>query len=519
MKTSASYTLVLLWTLAGNTATVESQSQIGLALPDDVNTVVGDPSVLPADYSTELPVISITWSKLASENEKRRNTIMSYDPNTGTVNAFGEYKNRVSLADKASLRIDSTDLSDAGTYVLSLLIEDIGTEEGFITLNVMVPPTIEVGPSDPYVAEWGETVTLTCLVTNAIPPITFLRWEKDGIPVDGIAEQSKYSGGSLDSPSLLIRHVMRADAGRYTCIANHPVRPAAANIRLDVLFPASIISFTDSTSATEADPITLQCVADGNPPPNITWVKDGGRLKSPPRSQPVSKDVRASSLVLPRVRLNDTGEYKCTASNGIGKSEARTMRLSIRAATKKLTSATVAVIVGATAGGLWLVICVLLVVWFIRRRRSQKEKKKFAFYYNIGRRDQGRMEGKMEMEEDREPPPYASLPEKPTNQKSGYAGIETMRKSASQKFKERRYAKALYAYGPREENELSLEPDDVIEVLEGEDGGWCLGYLRGRIGLFPSNYVQFIPARQVMAAKAGVHCKDIEDETPSKRSI
>ncbi|CAH1240650.1 HMCN1 [Branchiostoma lanceolatum] len=518
MKTSSTLVLVL-WILATNTETVNSQSQIGLALPDDVNTVVGDPSVLPADYSTELPVISITWSKLASDNEKRRNTIMSYDPNTGTVNAFGDYKNRVSLTDKASLRIDSTDLSDAGTYVLSLLIEDIGTEEGFITLNVMVPPTIEVGPSNPYVAEWGETVTLTCLVTNAIPAVTFLRWEKDGIPVDGIAEQSKYSGGNLDSPSLLIRHVMRADAGRYTCIANHPVRPAAANIRLDVLFPASIISFTDSTSATEADPITLQCVADGNPPPNITWVKDGGRLKSAARSQPVSKDVRASSLVLSRVKLNDTGEYKCTASNGIGKSDARTMRLSIRAARKKLSSAIVAVIVGATAGGLWLVICVLLVVWFIKRRRSQKEKKKFAFYYNIGRRDQGRMEGKMEMEEDREPPPYASLPEKPTNQKSGYAGIETMRKSASQKFKERRYAKALYAYGPREENELSLEPDDVIEVLEGEDGGWCLGYLSGRIGLFPSNYVQFIPARQVMAAKAGVLCKDIEDDTPSKRSI
>ena len=54
----------------------------------------------------------------------------------------------------------------------------------------------------------------------------------------------------------------------------------------------------------------------------------------------------------------------------------------------------------------------------------------------------------------------------------------------------------MYCYRPAEENELALEVDDVIEVLEGEDGGWCLGYLRGRIGLFPSNYVKFLSASQ-----------------------
>eukprot|EP00058_Branchiostoma_floridae_P028383 XP_002613874.1 hypothetical protein BRAFLDRAFT_72006 [Branchiostoma floridae] len=84
-----------------------------------------------------------------------------------------------------------------------------------------------------------------------------------------------------------------------------------------------------------------------------------------------------------------------------------------------------------------------------------------------------------------------------------------MRKTAHKKG--RRFAKAVYSYNAMEENELHLEVDDVIEVLEGEDGGWCLGYLRGRIGLFPSNYVTFLPA--------GEASKMTEDLYPNLDSV
>ncbi|XP_019614150.1 PREDICTED: CD2-associated protein-like [Branchiostoma belcheri] len=89
-----------------------------------------------------------------------------------------------------------------------------------------------------------------------------------------------------------------------------------------------------------------------------------------------------------------------------------------------------------------------------------------------------------------------------------------MRKTAALKGS-RRFAKALYSYVPHEENELRLDVDDVIEVLEGEDGGWCLGYLRGRIGLFPSNYVKFIQDRRVAAARQIAEAEEIQ----MKRSV
>ncbi|KAI8488536.1 hypothetical protein Bbelb_338480 [Branchiostoma belcheri] len=99
------------------------------------------------------------------------------------------------------------------------------------------------------------------------------------------------------------------------------------------------------------------------------------------------------------------------------------------------------------------------------------------------------------------------------------SGINTMRKSLAKK--DRRYACVLYSYHPREDNELPLEPDDVIEVLEGEDGGWCLGYLRGRIGLFPSNYVKFVSSNEVAAMKSrkALETLELSDAPGSKRSI
>ncbi|XP_034176365.2 unconventional myosin-Ie isoform X3 [Osmia lignaria lignaria] len=49
--------------------------------------------------------------------------------------------------------------------------------------------------------------------------------------------------------------------------------------------------------------------------------------------------------------------------------------------------------------------------------------------------------------------------------------------------------KALYNYSPQDLDELELKEGDVIELLKEHEGGWWNGRLKGKIGLFPSNYV------------------------------
>jgi len=55
-------------------------------------------------------------------------------------------------------------------------------------------------------------------------------------------------------------------------------------------------------------------------------------------------------------------------------------------------------------------------------------------------------------------------------------------------------ARAIYDYEARASDELSFKRHDIINVLgkDEEDEGWYKGELKGKSGLFPNNYVQFV---------------------------
>nr|CAC38778.1 cortactin [Suberites domuncula]CAC80140.1 cortactin [Suberites domuncula] len=53
-------------------------------------------------------------------------------------------------------------------------------------------------------------------------------------------------------------------------------------------------------------------------------------------------------------------------------------------------------------------------------------------------------------------------------------------------------AKAVYDYQATGEDEISFDPDDIIENIEQVDEGWWIGDFNGNRGLFPANYVELI---------------------------
>ncbi|KZC09955.1 Unconventional myosin-Ie, partial [Dufourea novaeangliae] len=51
-------------------------------------------------------------------------------------------------------------------------------------------------------------------------------------------------------------------------------------------------------------------------------------------------------------------------------------------------------------------------------------------------------------------------------------------------------AKALYDYNAQDLDELELKEGDILEILKEHEGGWWHGRLKGKTGLFPSNYIE-----------------------------
>ncbi len=61
--------------------------------------------------------------------------------------------------------------------------------------------------------------------------------------------------------------------------------------------------------------------------------------------------------------------------------------------------------------------------------------------------------------------------------------------SVSQVSKKRR-AKVTYSYTPDNEDELTLQPGQIVEVIKEVEEGWLEGSLDGKVGVFPSNIVE-----------------------------
>ncbi|XP_022807335.1 hemicentin-2-like [Stylophora pistillata] len=120
----------------------------------------------------------------------------------------------------------------------------------------------------------------------------------------------------------------RNDSGKYRLqlvLDNAARTKVNSEVEITVLYPPEFTSISDDVVLVEGkgDPsVTLECTADGEPTPNITWTRvydngsDGGVLAT------------ESQFVLENNRTN-SGTYRCTAYNGIGTAPNRTVKVEV----------------------------------------------------------------------------------------------------------------------------------------------------------------------------------------------
>ncbi|XP_067825529.1 hemicentin-1-like [Heptranchias perlo] len=231
------------------------------------------------------------------------------------------------------LQIKHTRVSDTGRYTC-VATNVAGEDEKDFHVNIQVPPVFqkvygvnaawEVIYREDEIEEIVEhreaivnnPVSLYC-ETNAIPPPK-LSWYKDGKALSATDDVLVLPGSHI----LQILRVRADDAGRYTCKAVNEVGEDQLHYELVVLIPPVIHAeseeFGEELVSIVNQTVQLRCEAGGEPPPSISWLRDGLPISTDHRHQLLDG---GSTLQIHAVQVSDTAGYICIAENPAGTAE------------------------------------------------------------------------------------------------------------------------------------------------------------------------------------------------------
>nr|XP_051676343.1 hemicentin-1 isoform X2 [Oryctolagus cuniculus] len=216
------------------------------------------------------------------------------------------------ILSSGTIEIFSSQLSHAGRYTC-VARNSAGSAHRHVTLHVQEPPVIQPQPSDLDVI-LHNPVLLPCDAAGT--PRPFITWQKEGISV----LSSGQSRAVLPGGSLQISRAAREDAGVYVCVAQNPAGTALGKIKLNVQVPPVISTHPLQHIIAVDQPISLPCEADGLPPPDVTWHRDGRAI-----AESVRLHVLASgALHIAFAQPGDAGQYTCVAANVAGSSSRST---------------------------------------------------------------------------------------------------------------------------------------------------------------------------------------------------
>uniref|UniRef100_A0A6B0VFN9 Putative receptor mediating netrin-dependent axon guidance n=1 Tax=Ixodes ricinus TaxID=34613 RepID=A0A6B0VFN9_IXORI len=160
----------------------------------------------------------------------------------------------------------------------------------------------------------GNTAVVPCKLPHSIPPAV-----SEFIFTNSSVNKTTGRYHIMPSGSLQIHSSTIWDSGVYVCTAHNPLIrkrvTASHKVFLTVHEPAAEEPPTFTSvppqlvNAVTGSNVTVECAANGNPPPNITWSKEGGHL---PRTR---HRVVLGNLEIVSVHFRDNGHYICSASN------------------------------------------------------------------------------------------------------------------------------------------------------------------------------------------------------------
>lgn len=191
----------------------------------------------------------------------------------------------------------------------------------FIMLDV-IPTGISAAqnrhePIKQYVSRKNEvalrerSVKLYCIYGGTPLPQTVWKKNNDSIQLSERVTQGNYG------KSLEIQHLTFEDRGTYTCeVSNGVGRAQSYSISLDVNSIPYFEIEPEMQTAAEDETVEFKCVAKGKPEPKISWIHNGKPIDQAPVNN--RRSVTSDTIVIRGLKLTDTGNYGCNATNTFG---------------------------------------------------------------------------------------------------------------------------------------------------------------------------------------------------------
>ncbi|KAG8193648.1 hypothetical protein JTE90_024012 [Oedothorax gibbosus] len=291
--------------------------------PEYTTALLGEDVILPCTFSfpegTPVPYV-VQWQK----QDVKIPIYIWYD---GYPPHAGEgYEGRASLGGLASLNLTAVREADQGWYECKVYFlnrpPDSPKNGSWVHLDVLAPPHFKLKPPDTVYVKVGEAVTLSCEAIGT--PLPVISWSKDNLPLQ------VSSSLRISATELRIFNIQQSDIGDYLCVAANKEGKVHARTKVIVAGPAVITVPPRNTSKLEGGKVEFICEAKALPA-NIThrWYHNGIDISQLSWLESRSLIRKDGLLFINPLTAEDSGEFTCEVSNGIGNPDAMSAYLSV----------------------------------------------------------------------------------------------------------------------------------------------------------------------------------------------
>ncbi|KAG8580984.1 hypothetical protein GDO81_007508 [Engystomops pustulosus] len=230
---------------------------------------------------------------------------------------------RYTLHENGSLSINQIKLLDAGEYVC-VARNPAGDDTRLLKLDVLsTPPIINGLYTNKTIIKDSALKHSRKLIhcsAQGTPPLQIM-W----IMPDNIYLTAPYHGSRImvhKNGTLEIRNVRPSDTAEFTCVARNDGGESMLVVQLEVhdvlRRPMFKNPFNERVIAKPGKMAILNCFADGNPLPEITWLlPNGSRFVNGQKFSKYHAGTNGTFIIYSPTK-DDAGKYRCAARNKVG---------------------------------------------------------------------------------------------------------------------------------------------------------------------------------------------------------